>query len=83
MKIYVEIEVPVLGNIYDFKLESSETIGVLLEEILSAIRQKEQCSFEEHKENFVLCFPDKEVLLHPKKRLADCEIVTASRLLLV
>ena len=83
MTIYVEIEVPIFGNIYDFKLESKENIGVLLEEITSAISQKEQCCIEQKNKTFVLCFPEKSKLLHPKKCLKDYEIVTGSRLLLV
>ena len=83
MTVYVEIEVPVLGTIYDFKVASKETIEVLLEEMVSAISQKEQYHIEEQKETFVLSFPERAILLHPKKRLQDYEIVTGSRLLLV
>lgn len=83
MMIYVEIEVPILGNVYDFQLESKETIRVLLEEILSAIRRKEQCCLEAQNETFVLSYPEKAMLLHPEKRLKDYGIVTGSRLFLI
>ena len=83
MTIYVEIEVPVLGKVYDFKLESKETIGALLEEILIAISQKEQCPFGNQKETFILSFPEQNKLLHPQKQLKDYKIITGSRLLLV
>ena len=83
MTIYVEIEVPVLGKVYDFKLESKETIGALLEEILIAISQKEQCPLGSQKETFILSFPEQNELLHPQKQLEDYKIMTGNRLLLV
>ena len=81
--IYVDIEVPVLGKCYDFKLEPEEKVGLLLEEILYAICQKEQCMLNEKSEQFVLTFPQEKVMLHPQHTLEEYKVETGCRLLLV
>ena len=38
-----DVSVPVLNQIYDFKLDENMKIGILIEEIVEMICQKEQC----------------------------------------
>ena len=46
--ILVEVMVPSLGRRYDFELEESVTVDLLIREMVTVICQKEHCRSEEH-----------------------------------
>lgn len=53
--IFVEVMVPSLGRRYDFELERSALVEVLIREMILVICQKERCeSFEEEGRTFSL-----------------------------
>lgn len=78
-----DVSVPVLNQIYDFKLDENMEIGILIEEIVEMICQKEQCQIFGNLSAIFLCEVEKKEIFSRTKTLQECGIHTGSRLMLV
>ncbi|MBQ5559004.1 MAG: hypothetical protein IIT46_04400 [Lachnospiraceae bacterium] len=81
--VYLEVEVPTIGNNYEFRVNENAFIGTALTEILECVCQKEQLQSGENAMGFVLVDPKTERILDVNKTFKECEIKTGHRLLLV
>ena len=84
MKIYIEVEVPAIGKIYDFMVEENGRVDCFQEEVIRQICELEQYKIgPEEKEKLMLCSLDLEMILSKKQTIKECNIWNASRLLLL
>lgn len=84
MRIYIEVEVPASGKIYDFKVEENGRVDCFMEEVIKQICKLEQYKISaQEKEELMLCSLDREMILSKKQTLKECGIWNASRLLLL
>ena len=81
--ILVEIEVPSLGRDYQFSLDESSRVDLLLEEITEMICQKEHCTVQGSKEGLCLCSKNTGKILGRTGTLAEQGISGADRLILL
>lgn len=81
--ILVDIFVPGIDKNYDFQLNETIIISVVIEEIGEMISQKEQLDIMGDIDDLQLCDRRKEVLLPKNKTLAECGIMTGESLILV
>jgi len=80
--ITVEISAAASDRIYEFHLDENTPLRVLTEEIGSMICQKEQ-AVQEGCDELLLCDVRKRHILSPAKSLAENDVQTGDRLLLV
>lgn len=81
--VLVDVSVPVLNQIYDFKLDENMEIGILIEEIVEMICQKEQCQIIGNLSEIFLCEVETKEILSKTRTLQESNIHTGSRLMLV
>ena len=81
--VLVDLELPALGRLYQFKLNETVPIDQLKEEIVEMICQKEQSRFIGEPEQLMLCSKMQETVLNPKKTLSELQIKEADKLILV
>lgn len=81
--IIVDIFVPALDKTYDFKLDESEYLYVLAEEMAEMISRKEQNYIEGDIKKVVLCEQSTRRVLPLDKTLKELGIHTGDRLIFV
>lgn len=81
--ILVDLEVPSMGRIYNFKLDEQVIIAVLLEEIVEMIRQKERCELVGDMERICLCCVDDKRILSREGTLEQYGVINGKRLMLL
>jgi len=80
--IMVEVAVPVLGQKYDFELDETTKVCLLVEEIVEMLCRREKRTLPDHMEYFYLGEMDSGVLMDPEGTLRDYGISDGGRLVL-
>lgn len=81
--LLMEVKVPSLGGRYDFELEESATVEVLIREIIAVICQKERCSCFEGAQGMRLYSQELERQLLPEEVLGTSGVRNGQSLLLL
>ena len=81
--ILVEVSVPALGHSYDFELEESARVEVLIREMVETICQKERLQAFEEGQPFSLYSPEGRARLDPQGTLAQNGVRAGQQLLLL
>lgn len=81
--ILVDIYVPSVDKTYDFYLDESAKIQIIVEEIAEMIGQKERTTLFGHPSGLFLCDRPGQRLLPKEISLRDCGIHSGSSMLLV
>lgn len=82
--ILVDVIVPAAGQQYDFELEESVSIEVLIREMLETVCQKEHRDFHpEDGKSICLYSKEKEKLLPSNRTLHQCGIRSGEALILL
>lgn len=81
--ILVDIFVPSVDKTYDFQLNETVTVKMLIEEISEMIGQKERCRIIGNVDDLQLCDKANKCMLSKEKTLNDCGIITGSSLILI
>lgn len=81
--ILVDLEFPVLGQIYQFRLDECMTVNLVIDEVLNIIAQKEHFDYSENKEKWMLCSKTDRKILNRTMSLKEQGIQTADSLILV
>ena len=81
--IMVEIYVPLLQKTYDFSLDETVEIKMLLEEIAEIVCQKERWPRLENAAKLILCNRDTRQIYPPDSTLAGTATASGSRLIMV
>ncbi len=81
--ILVDIFVPSVDKEYDFQLSESAEISMVIEEISEMIGQKERTEIVGDVSKLQLCDKEHQCILDRNRTLAQCGVVTGSRLILI
>lgn len=81
--IVVEIFVPSVDNVYEFKLNEDAATSVVINEISSVICQKEQCSIKGDKSQLMLFRCESNQILSLNLSLYENGVQSGDRLMLV
>ncbi len=81
--LLLEIKVPALCGRYDFELEESASIEVLIQEIVAVICQKEHCQCFESSQGHWLYSQELERQLVPSEVLGTCGVRNGQSLILL
>ena len=81
--VIVDIFVPSLDKTYNFMLDESSKVELLMVEIIEMIDNREGRTSSYAEGNFALCDRDKEIVLDPNKKLGEQGIETSANLVLV
>lgn len=81
--ITVEIEVPVIGKQYDFRIDEDALLFRVREEIVGMICQKEQCCLSGSLNRLVMWNAESKRKLEPTKSVQENGLLAGSRLLLI
>lgn len=81
--IMVDVQVPALDAVYDFSLSEDVQIGVLIEELVEMICQREKMQAPLQMDGMHLCHVDGARILPRESTLKACGMRTGSRLILV
>lgn len=81
--ILVDIYIPALDTIYDFRVREDIPISQLKAEIVEMLCKKEKAQESLKSDDFLLCSKDNGKILAPEATLESCGIQNGSRLILV
>ncbi len=81
--ILVDVFVPSVDTVYDFQLDENAAIGMLVEEMGEMVGQKEHGQIGGNVEKLCLCSLGSRRILPKNRTLAECEIVTGDKLMLL
>lgn len=81
--ILVDVFVPSVNNVYDFRVDEETPIRRVIEEICELIELKEHCSLIGEAGDLVLCSQEDRRILPEDQTLFECKIKTGSSLILV
>lgn len=81
--LLLEVRVPALCGRYDFELEESASIEVLIQEIVAVICQKERCQYFEGQQGLRLYSQELERQLLPNEVLGTCGVRNGQSLILL
>ncbi len=81
--ILVDVEVPVLNQVYDFQTDEYMLVGLLLEELSGLISQKEQVQLVGNVEELMLWDKERRCRLMPESTLSGSGVRTGGKLLLL
>lgn len=81
--VFVEVELPVFEQVYDFKVEQREKVRKVLFDMITKICQKENCNMEGDWELVLLWNVDQKRILPRDWTIAECGIENGTRLLLI
>lgn len=81
--VIVDIFVPSLDKTYNFMLDESSKVELLMVEIIEMIDNREGLTSSYAEGNFALCDRDKEIVLDHNKKLGEQGIETSANLVLV
>lgn len=81
--LLVEVMVPALGRRYDFELEESARVDVIIREMVTVICQKEHCKCFEGEQGLSLYSRALERRLPPEEELGRCSVQNGHYLILM
>ena len=81
--IIVEVFVPAIDNIYEFRLNEDVAVNVVIEEIISVICQKEQCPLKGERADFLLVLGGKQQVLSSNLSLYENGVQSGDRLIML
>lgn len=81
--ILVDIYVPAVGNVYDFRLEEEERVATIIEEIGELIGQKEHCRMVGNLSRLMLCCKKNNMILPKNRTLSEVGVRNGDSLILV
>lgn len=81
--LLLELKVPALCGRYDFELEESASVEVLIQEIVAVICQKERCQCFQNAQGLRLYSQELERQLLPSEVLGTCGVRNGQSLILV
>lgn len=81
--LLLEVRVPALCGRYDFELEESASVEVLIQEIIAVICQTEHCQYYETDQPIRLYSQALERQLLPDEILGTCGVCNGQSLVLV
>ena len=80
--IMINVEVPIMGESYDFQIEEHVAMGYVIKELATMISQKNQCRINGDKNNLRLWEVQSHRLLDLRKSATANGLVTGSLLML-
>lgn len=81
--ILVDVFVPSVDKEYDFQLSETASISMVIEEISEMIGQKERTEIVGDVNRLQLCDQERQCILDRNRTLAECQVTTGCRLILV
>lgn len=82
--VLVEVTIPSLGRCYDFEMEETVSVEVLIRELIVSVTQREHCNYhEENGQTLSLYSQEQKRRLPAKATLQQCGILNGQRLILV
>lgn len=81
--LHVDVFIPAVSHNYEFSLNEHAKVAVLIEEIASVIRQKENRQWEGKRSDLLLCNASNGHTLPYEKTLYQCKVQPGSRLILL
>lgn len=81
--ILVDVFVPSINNHYEFQLDETVKIELIIEEIAEMICQKEHCNLLGNKDELYLCAYQSESILQRQTTLEQNRVEDGSRLILI
>ena len=81
--ILVDIYVPSLNKVYDFRLNEELRLRTVTDEIADAIGRKEHSRIKGNREQMILCGAGKKIILNPDLTLKEQGIGNGERLIIV
>lgn len=81
--ILVDIYAPSVNETFDFSLEETAKVSVVIDEISEMIAQKVQAGIQGDVREFLLVSQNHRCILSPMKTLAYYEIQTGDKLILI
>lgn len=81
--VFVEVEMPVFEQVYDFKVEQREKVEKVLFDMITKICQKENCNMEGDWERVLLWNVEQKKILPRDWTIEECGIQNGTRLLLI
>ncbi len=81
--ILVDVFVPSVNNVYDFRLDEKTPVQNVIEEICELIEMKEHCNLMGDIGSMMLCCQKRGRILPGYCTLSECGINTGSSLILV
>ena len=81
--ILVDVFVPSLNNNYEFQLDETVRIELVIDEITEMICQKEHCNLSGNKSELYLCKYQGESIMERQTTLEQNQVTDGSRLILV
>lgn len=81
--ILVEVSVPALGRRYDFELEETTPVSILVREMTEVICQREHCHYAAGRQGLNLYVQEQQRRLAPESTLEQDGIQSGQRLLLL
>lgn len=77
--ILIEIEVPILGKVWDAKVREQETVEKIIQNLVRIFGDQQ----EEHREQYLLVWPDRQWILEKDKTLEYYGIENGDTVMLV
>lgn len=81
--LHVDVYIPAVLHNYEFSLNEHAKIGVLIEEMASIIKQKENRQWDGDMKDLLLCNESNGHTLPAEKTLYQCKVKPGSRLILL
>ncbi|GAA0793291.1 hypothetical protein GCM10008910_08010 [Faecalicatena orotica] len=81
--IIIEIEVPMMGKLYDFQIDENVPLSEVMDEAAEMICQKEQCPVQGDIRRMLMWNAQNRVQLAKERTAAENGLWTGSRILLV
>ncbi|MCM1159236.1 MAG: hypothetical protein NC300_08955 [Bacteroidales bacterium] len=81
--ILVDVYIPSLDEVYDFKVDETAKIINVVQEISEMICKKYKTELNEESKNFFLCSVENGEVLNSNSTLAENKIYNGSRLFIV
>lgn len=81
--ILVDVYVPSLDEVYDFRLDDTAKVISIIHEVSDMLSVKYKCSFNKKRDEFMLCSMDDGRILYHETTLWENNIKNGSRLMLV
>ena len=81
--ILVDVTVPSLEKIFEFKLNEDVPVSIVTDEIISVVCQKEKCGLQGDKNNMMLLKLENREILDMDRSLYQNNVNTGDNLILV
>lgn len=81
--ILTDIYVPALNETYDFQLDETVPVYMIIDEIVEVLQKKSGGTSDDYDAVYVLCSPDRGEILDRSLTLQECGVKNGSRLFIV